>query len=123
MVWDFSESAIFGDATGSLALCFDWVVKGLREAWSHSLPADVRRGSATELPFGADEFDAVITDPPYYDNVSYADLSDFFYVWLKRTVGHLYPEHFSAVLTPKKKEAIAAFYRHDGKTRSSPTIL
>ena len=115
MVWDFSESAIFGDATGSLAICFDWVVKGLREAWSHSLPADVRRGSATELPFGANEFDAVITDPPYYDNVSYANLADFFYVWLKRTVGHLYPEHFSGVLTPKKKEAIAAFYRHEGK--------
>ena len=58
--------------------------------------------------------DAVITDPPYYDNISYADLSDFFYVWLKRSIGHLYPEHLAARLTPKRSEAIAAAYRHDG---------
>jgi putative DNA methylase len=57
--------------------------------------------------------DAVITDPPYYDNIPYADISDFFYVWLKRTVGHLYPEHFATELTPKKQEAIAEATRHN----------
>jgi putative DNA methylase len=74
----------------------------------------VERGSATGLPYADDFFDAVITDPPYYDNVSYSNLSDFFYVWLKRTIGDLYPEHFAATGTPKKNEAIAAFYRHEG---------
>jgi putative DNA methylase len=56
----------------------------------------------------------VITDPPYYDNISYADLSDFFYVWLKRSIGHLYPEHLGSELTPKRSEIIAAPYRQGG---------
>ncbi|MCD6320861.1 DUF1156 domain-containing protein [Candidatus Bipolaricaulota bacterium] len=67
----------------------------------------VLQGSATRLPFPDDYFDAVITDPPYYDNVPYGDLSDFFYVWLKRTVGDLYPELFATPLTPKSEEMVA----------------
>jgi putative DNA methylase len=64
--------------------------------------------------------DAVITDPPYFDSVPYADLSDFFYVWLKRSIGHLYPEHFSGQLTPKKSEAIMEPSRHSGnKTKAA----
>ena len=58
--------------------------------------------------------DAVVTDPPYYDNVPYADISDFFFVWLKRTIGHLYPEHFATTGTPKKSEAVADAVRHGG---------
>jgi putative DNA methylase len=65
--------------------------------------------------------DAVITDPPYYDNISYSDLSDFFYVWLKRAVGWLYPEHFAAVHTPKKSEAIAHKGRADGDNAKART--
>ena len=63
--------------------------------------------SATELPFPDNYFDAVFTDPPYYDNVPYSYLSDFFYVWLKRAIGDLYPELFSTPLTPKSKEMVA----------------
>jgi len=63
--------------------------------------------SATELPFPDNHFDAVFTDPPYYDNVPYSYLSDFFYVWLKRAIGDLYPELFSTPLTPKSKEIVA----------------
>jgi adenine-specific DNA methylase len=63
----------------------------------------VQQGSATELPYSDNFFDAVLTDPPYYINVPYADLSDFFYVWLKRTIGDLYPE-LSTPLTPKSEE-------------------
>ena len=59
-------------------------------------------------------FDAVLTDPPYYDNISYADLSDFFYVWLKRSVGFLFEDDFAGALTPKRHEAIVAPYRHGG---------
>ena len=55
-----------------------------------------------------------MTDPPYYDNISYADLSDFFYVWLKRSVGFLYETDLGGELTPKKNEAVVAPYRHDG---------
>lgn len=77
-------------------------------------PGIVQRGSATSAPYADSEIDAVITDPPYYDNVPYGDISDFFYIWLKRTVGHLYPEHFSTELTPKKTEATALSSRHGG---------
>lgn len=65
-------------------------------------PAIVQRGSATSIPIPDKSLDAVISDPPYYDNVPYADISDFFYVWLKRSVGHFYPEHFATETTPKK---------------------
>jgi len=67
----------------------------------------VFQASATELPFPDNHFDAVLTDPPYYDNVPYSYLSDFFYVWLKRTLGDFYPELFSTPLTPKSKEIVA----------------
>ncbi|HEC63075.1 MAG TPA: DUF1156 domain-containing protein [Candidatus Acetothermia bacterium] len=70
------------------------------------IPA-VLQGSATELPYPDDYFDAVFTDPPYYDNVPYSDLSDFFYVWLKRTIGDLFPELFITPLTPKSQEMVA----------------
>jgi len=67
----------------------------------------VLQASATDLPYPDDYFDAVITDPPYYDNINYAELSDFFYVWLKRTVGDLYPELFATPLTPKSEEMVS----------------
>jgi len=114
MVFDFCESAVWGDATGSLELCLGWVIAGLEESVVSKRVAIINRGSATALPFDNEVFDAVITDPPYYDNVSYSNLSDFFYVWLRRSIGHLYPEHFAGEATPKKKEAIAASYRHGG---------
>jgi putative DNA methylase len=72
----------------------------------------LQRSSATSMSIESESLDAVITDPPYFDSISYADLSDFFYVWLKRSIGHLYPEHFSSQLTPKKNEAIMSHYRH-----------
>ncbi len=64
-------------------------------------------------------FDAVITDPPYYDNVPYSDLSDFFYVWLKRTVGDLYPELFMTPLTPKEEELVADAMRRGGSMEAA----
>jgi adenine-specific DNA methylase len=67
----------------------------------------VSHASATRLPYPDGFFDAVLTDPPYYDNVPYSYLSDFFYVWLKRTVGHLYPDLFITPLTPKSGEIVA----------------
>jgi putative DNA methylase len=122
MVWDFVESGVFGDATGSIELCIRWVIEGLKQALIEENTCGkpiVERGSAFQLPWNSNHFDAVITDPPYYDNVSYSNLADFFYVWLKRSIGFLYPEHFSGKLTPKKQEAIAAFYRHSGDKQAA----
>jgi putative DNA methylase len=114
MMWDFGENVPIGQSSGS------WVEHSTRAIDSINLtqgtgyPATVDRGSATQMAFETEYFDAIITDPPYYDNVSYSNLSDLFYIWLKRSIGQLYPEHLSGLLTPKKKEAIAAFYRHGG---------
>lgn len=114
MVWDFVETNPFagagGDVRGNVTACAD-IIRDLAEVPGH---VAVHRTSATQLPDADGTFDAVITDPPYYDNISYADLSDFFYVWLKRSVGFLYPEHFSGVATPTRREIVAVKYRHGG---------
>jgi len=74
----------------------------------------VTQASATELPYPDSYFDAVFTDPPYYDNIPYSYLSDFFYVWLKRSIGDLYPELFMTPLTPKSKEIVAYSHQEGG---------
>ncbi|GBC99631.1 hypothetical protein HRbin17_02160 [bacterium HR17] len=78
----------------------------------------VLQGSATKLPYPDNFFDAVITDPPWCDNVNYSALSDFFYVWLKRVVGDLYPELFATPLTPKSEEIVQDPNRHGGKEKA-----
>lgn len=113
MVWDFAETNPFNETGANWQACIEAAKSTISELPKESASV-VNRGSATDTSYETNFFDAIITDPPYYDNVSYSNLSDFFYVWLKRNIGHLYPEHFSSQLTPKKKEAIAAFYRHDG---------
>jgi putative DNA methylase len=114
MTWDFAEVNPFGAAAGNLVTSLEEMCLAIEHCAASGESVLVLRGSATDLPLGDGSQDAVITDPPYYDNISYADLSDFFYVWLKRSVGHLHPEHFSSELTPKRSEAIAAAYRHGG---------
>ncbi|MDW7973121.1 MAG: DUF1156 domain-containing protein [Thermodesulfovibrio sp.] len=115
MTWDYVEGNQFGgnaDWNSSL----DWIIKFLEH--KTSLPAIfertsfIRQASATALPYPDNYFDAVFTDPPYYDNVNYAELSDFFYVWLKRSVGDLYPELFATPLVPKSQEIVANPIRH-----------
>jgi putative DNA methylase len=113
MVWDFGESNPFGKAAGSLSV----YVQNAADILAQTSPGPIStplRASAVDLPLATASLDAVITDPPYYDNISYADLSDFFYVWLKRSVGHLFPEDLASEMTPKYREAIVAPYRHAG---------
>lgn len=112
MVWDFAETNPLAGGAGDLGLAVKGVAGVMRNA-PDGVPARVFRGSATIQPFETASTHAVVTDPPYYDNISYADLSDYFFVWLKRSLGSLYPEHLSTEITPKKREAIAASYRHD----------
>jgi len=114
MVWDFGETVPVRTSAGNWNEHLGRVLDSIELTINSGEPASVSRGSATALPWADASFDAVITDPPYYDNVPYADISDFFYVWLKRTIGHLYPEHFATEGTPKKKEAVADAVRHGG---------
>ncbi len=114
MLWDFAEISPFGDAGSNAYSILESQADAIESVSNITRAATVQRGSATAFPEGWRGFDAVITDPPYYDNVPYADVSDFFYVWQKRCIGHLYPEHFATVLTPKKTEATALASRHKG---------
>ncbi len=108
MVWDYMEINPFSDATGNWIGSFDYLLRVIDHSSSFDVfSANVTQSSATSLPYPDKFFDTVFTDPPYYDNVPYSYLSDFFYVWLKRTIGDLYPDLFSTPLTPKKNEIVA----------------
>jgi adenine-specific DNA methylase len=119
MTWDFFELNPFSNSTGDWNSHTSWVLRyieanpTLPNAQSHA-----QKASATDLPFPDDHLDAVLTDPPYYDNVPYAALSDFFYVWLKRSVGELFPELFATPTVPKTDEAIMEPTRHEDKDQA-----
>ena len=115
MTWDYTELNLFGGGSGDALGILDYIVAVIRQEAQYRRETICTRGSATELPFSDSTFDAVITDPPYYDNESYSELSDVCYVWLRPAIGFLYPEHFAGQLTPKKKECVAAAYRQGGK--------
>jgi adenine-specific DNA methylase len=108
MVWDFVEVNPFAKVAGNWSGGIGSLVGAIEScARTGSRPARVVRGNAQSLDAIPDgSFDAVVTDPPYYDAVQYADLSDYFYVWLKRSIGELYPDLFAAPLTPKAQEVI-----------------
>ncbi len=115
MTWDFAEANPFSRSSGSFLLALEDTAIHAHTLATLDTRSQVTRGSATDLPYEANSFDAVVTDPPYYDNVFYADLSDFFFVWLKQSLGHVLPSHFSSYLAPKKREIVAAPWRHENK--------
>lgn len=111
MVWDYPEVNPFCSVGGSWERCVQVVSQGM-EALVGSVPATVSQISATSRSFdGA----VVSTDPPYYDNIDYSDLSDFFYVWLRRSLRSVYPDLLSTMLVPKVEELVANPYRHEGR--------
>ena len=115
MVFDYFEINGIGDVSTSWINSVGTITEPL-DAICCNLPSVVKIGqvSATNLSYSDNFFDAVFTDPPYYDNVPYSYLSDFFYVWLKRTLGTVYPELFSTPLTPKQNEIVAYSYGAGG---------
>jgi putative DNA methylase len=119
MVWDFAEANPISGFGSSWQSQMERTISGLVTIPLDERTASVSRGSATHLEHSANHFDAVITDPPYYDNISYSELADFFYVWLKRAIGNLFPQHFASELTPKKQEIVAAAYRHNGSLETA----
>ena len=107
MGWDHVEINPMSGSGGDWLSQLDWVRRYIESGgWEKLAGSDARQASATSLPQEKDILDAVISDPPYYDNVPYAALSDFFYVWLKRTVGEHFPELFSTPAIPKESEIV-----------------
>lgn len=113
MVWDYAELNPFSSSAGNFMNHVEWVAQGLEGAPGNGVKGVVRQLDARAAIDGR-EGALVCTDPPYYDNIGYADLSDFFYVWLRRTLGDIYPDVFSTVLTPKTEELVATPYRFEG---------
>ncbi len=109
MLWDFVEGNTITGASGTWKSSLNWVIQTVSHLTQIpcSKSTAITQSSATNLLYPENYFDAVFTDPPYYDNVPYSYLSDFFYVWLKRSIGDLYPELFSTPLTPKSNELVA----------------
>ena len=107
MLWDYIEMNPIEHPSG-LKVILEEILANIKHFSSfQNIHATTIQSSATSIPYPNNYFDAVFSDPPYYDNVPYSYLSDFFYVWLKRTVGNLYPDLFSTPLTPKSKEIVA----------------
>ena len=109
MVWDFPEVNPLTDIGGSWTRCLK-IVSEAFEGLGGGVPAVVEQRPADMQPDGV----LISTDPPYYDNIAYADLSDFFYVWLRRSLRDVYPKLLSTVLVPKAEELVASPYRHNG---------
>lgn len=114
MSWDFPETNPIGSGSGNWSSGLDYTIQTLRNLSKIRNFATAQRQPSQRLSLPDSSLDAVVSDPPYYDNIPYSHLSDYFYVWFKRSIGYLYPEHFSGITTPKKSEAIVDSSRFDG---------
>jgi putative DNA methylase len=119
IVWDFVEINPFAGVLASASSMIQSICDVIDACRVCPSPMIVTRSSATELPYASNSLDAIVTDPPYYDNISYAKLSDYFYVWVRKVLGQVLPEHFSSASTPKKKEAVVDFARSNGDKRAA----
>lgn len=109
MTWDFGEGNVFSESSGAIKPSIEWVSKALEAA-----PA-VSEGAIFQVNAPANSYPVrpvvISTDPPYYDNIGYADLSDFFYIWLRRSLGDVWPDLFRRLQTPKTEELVATPHR------------
>jgi putative DNA methylase len=120
MTWDYVETNVFSDSSGNVSSGIEWAQKAIC-----AFPV-AARGFATQGDAQTQDMSSgrvVSTDPPYYDNVPYADLSDFFYVWLRRPLRSIFPDLFATLAVPKEEELVAFAYRHDGKAGAEAFFL
>lgn len=111
MVWDFVETNPFSQSTGNFGGQVEWTASALEGLPTSGSPTVTQADASTRGFAGK----VLSTDPPYYDNVPYSSLSDFFYVWLRRSLRDIHPELLSTMLVPKAEELVASPYRNDGK--------
>ena len=120
MTWDFAEANPFCSSSGCATNMVNWVSNTIAFLPAHN--------SGTARQFDAQSDNglrniAISTDPPYYDNIGYADLSDYFYVWMRQALKNTYPKLFRTMLVPKADELIATPYRHDGNTEKAKAFF
>jgi putative DNA methylase len=120
MTWDYAEANPFADAGGSLSTAIEKGAMAIAAA-----PAKghgfIQQANASTQSISINK--VISTDPPYYDNIGYADLSDFFYVWLRRSLRSVYPDLFSTMAVPKAEELVATPYRHGSKQKAEQFFL
>ena len=119
MTWDFPEVNPFAGAAGDYSVSVDGVIKGISSTTEP--PGFARQADASTQDTSQDKL--ISTDPPYYDNIEYADLSDFFYVWLRRSLQPVFPDLFTTVAVPKATELVANPYRHGSKDKAETFFL
>ena len=110
MTWDFAEGNVFGPSSGTIDIMLEAITRAIR------LLPTTGSGRAEQISAMERDFSGVVitTDPPYYDNIGYADLADYFYVWLRQSLRGIYPELLQTMLTPKDEELVASSYRFQG---------
>ncbi|UZW55618.1 hypothetical protein NUH86_02075 [Sphingobium sp. JS3065] len=121
MTWDFAEVNVFSTSSGSYHSLFSRMVKGFEAIGAGVQQACVTQADAQSLSYNAGT--VVSTDPPYYDNIAYADLSDFFFCWMKPSLKEVYPDLFGLLVTPKADELVATPYRHGGREAADTFFL
>ena len=120
MVWDYAESNPFSDSSGSYNNLYERQIKAF-EALGEPLEGTVVQQDAQRQELSLNK--VVSTDPPYYDNIGYADLSDFFYVWLRKNLRPVYPELFGGMTVPKAEELVATPHRHGGRRQAEAFFM
>lgn len=121
MTWDFPEANIMIDTVGGYVPAAEYVADCIQTLTKNGVPGDVAQADAAISVRSKDK--VVSTDPPYYDNIYYADLSDFFYVWLRRSLRPVMPDLFSGMVVPKDEELVATAHRHGGKEEAEEFFL
>ena len=120
MVWDYAEANPMCDSSGNWMAMVDWTWKALATVPACELG---NAGQSNAQNQSVSESKVISTDPPYYDNIGYADLSDFFYVWLRKSLKPIYPDLFATLAVPKAEELVATPYRHGSKEMAETFFL
>ena len=120
MVWDYAEANPFSDSSGNLQLGVEQAAEMLQHLGRGTLGLSMQADATSQT---SSTGKVVSTDPPYYDNIGYADLSDFFYVWLRRSLRPVFPDLFATLAVPKAEELVATPYRHGNKQKAEKFFL
>lgn len=120
MVWDYAEANVLSDSTGGFLSCIDQVRRVVTDLPGNARGSAIQSDAQTQV---SSNKKVVSTDPPYYDNIGYADLSDFFYVWMRRSLKQIFPEVFATLAVPKTEELVASPYRHGSKENAEAFFL